>query len=400
MSHIAPTAENYETCYAILKNRYNNKRELLGKLFDSILLLGKHKGENSNDLRLLHDTTNETILAIRNLGLDTSTWDPFINHILLGKLHRDTIKHYECQLKNIKETESLQEFLKYIESRCLAIQSSELKSFGNEKSNFNPNLNSNTKERSINCLYCNELHYLFKCQKFLKLDPKERSNYIRNKKLCVNCFGLHKLDECRSKYSCKICNKKHHYLLHYGREVKANVAKTTDTTKNDEIERNISSASANIVSNVAANSFGMLATAMVTVRAKTGEPILLKALVCQGSQSSFISENAFQTLNLNRQKIHANVSGIGENLSTSKFCVDLVIQPRFKSAFILNTRALVLKKLTKISSRVSEHTECFNQFNNLLLADPSFREQSDIDIILGVIELTAIIRPGLVKSTP
>lgn len=30
VSHIAPTAENYESCYAILKNRYDNKRELLG----------------------------------------------------------------------------------------------------------------------------------------------------------------------------------------------------------------------------------------------------------------------------------------------------------------------------------------------------------------------------------
>lgn len=140
--------------------------------------------------------------------------------------------------------------------------------------------------------------------------------------------------------------------------------------------------------------------AMVSVKAKTGELILLKALIDQGSQSPFISENALQTLKLNRQKIHANVSGIGESLSTSKYCVHLVIQPRFKSSFVLNTKAIVLKKLTKISSRISEHVECFDQFNNLLLADPSFRDQSDIDIILGVIELTAIIKPGLVKSSP
>lgn len=86
--------------------------------------------------------------------------------------------------------------------------------------------------------------------------------------------------------------------------------------------------------------------------------------------------------------------------STSKYCVDLVIQPRFKSSFILKTKALVLKKLTKISAQNSEYFECFDQFNNLLLADPSFRDQSHIDIISGVIELTAIIKPGLVKSSP
>lgn len=143
VNHIAPTADNYETCYQILQHRYDNKRELLCKLFDSLLFSGKYKTENSNDLRSLHDTTTETVMAIRNAGIDTSSWDPFINHFLLGKLHRDTIRHYECQLRNIRETETLKEFLGYIEARCLAIQSSEIKIFGNDQK-----LNLNSKSHS------------------------------------------------------------------------------------------------------------------------------------------------------------------------------------------------------------------------------------------------------------
>lgn len=157
VSHVEPTAENYHICYEILKNRYDNKRELLGKLFDTILDLGKHKHENSRDLRLLHDTTNEAVLAIKNLGLDISTWDPLINHVLLGKLHCDTIRHYECQMKNIKETESLQECLKYIESRCLVIQSSEVKTFEPENIQFETKEKA-TSERSLNCANRNESH--------------------------------------------------------------------------------------------------------------------------------------------------------------------------------------------------------------------------------------------------
>lgn len=156
VNHIAPTAENYESCYEIIQRRYDNKRELLGKLFDSLLLLGKHKSENSGDLQSLHDIATETMMAIRNTGIDTTTWDPFVNHILLGKLHRDTIRHYECQLQNIKETETFQEFLSYIESRCLAIQSAEMKSFGtDQKSNVQLNFQSNSKEKTINCVNCN-----------------------------------------------------------------------------------------------------------------------------------------------------------------------------------------------------------------------------------------------------
>lgn len=54
VNHMAPTAENYGACYEVLRNRYDNKRELLGKLFDFILQLEHHKNENSGDLRTLH----------------------------------------------------------------------------------------------------------------------------------------------------------------------------------------------------------------------------------------------------------------------------------------------------------------------------------------------------------
>lgn len=132
----------------------------MGKIFDSILGVPNHESENSADLRKLHDLANESMLAIANLGIDTTNWDAFINHILLSELHHDTIKHYESQLKNVKETESLRKFLAYIESRSLALQSAETKSNGNS-SNENKNLKSK-------CLYCNEGHAIWKCQKVLK----------------------------------------------------------------------------------------------------------------------------------------------------------------------------------------------------------------------------------------
>lgn len=58
-------------------------------------------------------------------------WDPIMNYIIFSKLHKDTITHYECQLENIKEVESIQDVLNYIENRYLAIQSAETKNFVN-----------------------------------------------------------------------------------------------------------------------------------------------------------------------------------------------------------------------------------------------------------------------------
>lgn len=134
VGHLPPNAENYDPCYELLFKRYNNKREILGQLLDSILKLPKHQNENSKELKLLHDTTFECVMAIRNIGIETKNWDPLLNHIFIHKLtiSSDTIKTYECQLANIREPQSLKEFLEFIENRFMAISSAENKSESTE----------------------------------------------------------------------------------------------------------------------------------------------------------------------------------------------------------------------------------------------------------------------------
>lgn len=222
VSHVSPSEDNYKICYDILTLRYDNKRELLGNLFDSILNARKHKSENSVDLRKLHDTANESILVIGNLGIDTTNWDAFVNHILLSKLHRDTIKHYECQLDNVKETESLRGFLSYIESRCLALQSAETHE---TKSNGNSFKKTEIKNSKSKCIFCNEEHPIWKCQKFLTKEPSDRNEFIKQRKVCINCFGNHRFNECKSKLTCKICKRKHNSLIHLElSSIKTNIA--------------------------------------------------------------------------------------------------------------------------------------------------------------------------------
>lgn len=112
--HIEPSEENYTACYNLLRKRFDNKRETLNKLLDSILNLPKHKYENSRDLKNLHDTANECISSIHNLRIDVKSWGPIINHILMSKLDKSTIIHYECQLANVTEPQTFEKFLKYI----------------------------------------------------------------------------------------------------------------------------------------------------------------------------------------------------------------------------------------------------------------------------------------------
>lgn len=120
-------------------------------------------------------------------------------------------------------------------------------------------------------------------------------------------------------------------------------------------------------------------------------------LLDQGSQSAFLTENAAQTLKLQRKSIHAVISGIGAKAQRAKHTVDIQIFPRFESDFIISTEAIILPKLTKIT-HTDYNKDDFEFTNNMTLADPSFLKDSEIDIILGAAEYAQAIKMGLVKS--
>lgn len=120
----------------------------------------------------------------------------------------------------------------------------------------------------------------------------------------------------------------------------------------------------------------LLATALIGVRNKDGSVNMLRALLDQGSQSAFITENAAQTLRLPRKSASAIVSGIGASTQSANHTIDLNIFPRFESNFNIACEAIVLSRLTRISYFDYDKND-FEFVNNLTLADPSFLHDSD-----------------------
>lgn len=273
------------------------------------------------------------------------------------------------------------------------------KKFENDYKNDKFGSNNNNNNKQSKCLFCNGNHYITKCDGsngFLKKNVNQRIEWTREKKCCLNCFGNHKTFDCKSKLTCRTCQKRHSTILHLEkknneRSIKANVA-NVDETHSEEQTMHISA-------NIARQNTGsvLLATILLGVFDKNGSRILLRALLDQGSQSAFISEKAAQTLKLSRKNINAIISGIGEKEQRANHSVNLSLFPRFESNFVLNCEAIVLPKLTNISS--NKHVEIDLDFvDNLTLADPSFMNGGEVDIILGASEYAEIIRMGLMKN--
>lgn len=68
INHIEPDPDNYTICYDLLRRRFDNKREMLGALMDSILQLPKMKNESAEMLKTMHDTVYECTWQLKILA--------------------------------------------------------------------------------------------------------------------------------------------------------------------------------------------------------------------------------------------------------------------------------------------------------------------------------------------
>ncbi|XP_073823927.1 uncharacterized protein [Musca autumnalis] len=65
------------------------------------------------------------------------------------------------------------------------------------------------------CVICDGNHFMRDCKEFLVMRVERRLRMVALHKCCGNCLSnTHSLRDCTSRYSCKICNKGHHTLLH------------------------------------------------------------------------------------------------------------------------------------------------------------------------------------------
>lgn len=82
----------------MLKKRYENQREILTQTLDRIFNLPHATSESAKHLKNVHDTVYESLMEIKNMDIEIDAWDPLIVHLIMKKLDRETLMHYECQL--------------------------------------------------------------------------------------------------------------------------------------------------------------------------------------------------------------------------------------------------------------------------------------------------------------
>ena len=130
-----------------------------------------------------------------------------------------------------------------------------------------------------------------------------------------------------------------------------------------------------------------------------GQYETLRALLDPGSQESFITAAAADSLALDKKPNHTRVTGIaGASAGRINSLVELSFTAHIPSDQEFRVHALVLPKLTSKLPCTPIRTSSVPELPlNMPLADPTFDIPGPIDLLLGADLFAAIVKKGFHK---
>ena len=175
--------------------------------------------------------------------------------------------------------------------------------------------NSGSKPRSqsfppcrYTCPGCKEAHYAYACSMFKEKSASQRKDYVQQHSLCSNCLKPgHSQSECRSRYTCQVCEGKHNTMLHSSDQG------NSTTTASGNVNAISATSSTSTFSKPK-----LMMTCEVVVTGPTGLSMPVRALLDSGADISSVTSKVANTLNLKHLKDTVAVATFGS--STEKIC--------------------------------------------------------------------------------
>lgn len=411
---ILPTAANYKLILDTLKERFEDKRLLANTYLSQILDFKPAQNENVNCLHAFLEKFDTAVNALKNLKLDDLA-DYILTYIALSKLDPQSHKYFEMK-RDSASMPSYMEVVQFVKSQSKTLShtaktntSSHTKSSlvttykqqgvtSNAKAKFSQSFVANTNAKASGLIDCcsickKDIHSLFKCDQFVKLEPFERYQMAKERSLCLNCLNpRHKVSNCTSSNACRICSGKHHTMLHFIKDIstKAAVPDQSLTTATNEFKVEKVEHDNNTLS-LCSTEFKfdkslttLLCTAIINAESITGKTIPIRVLLDTASQSNFITVNCCKKLQLSIFPKQLTVVGIGETTRPVRGEVlRLFASSRFDSSIKFEFSALVVDKITDKLPSMPIDVNALQYLRGLRLADDTFHMPSEIDGIIG-----------------
>ncbi|XP_054725647.1 uncharacterized protein LOC129235684 [Anastrepha obliqua] len=405
IKHIFATEANYDLAWKTLEDRFHNKRAIVDTWLKKLFAIPKCIVASHSAIRTLLDTTKECIASLTNLNVSTTNWDPLIVHLTIQKLDSETRKDWEKSLQASRELPTLEQLIRFLETCFRTLETLNVDNTQKLKSanipqrqlvrNFNIT-NSSKSENSISCLCCKKSHRLFKCWVFRAYTPTERKQFVTRNSLCRNClFPGHSASDCTSNHTCSVCNRKHHTLLH---EVfsDSQPAESVTPSRTKQIQGLHVTAP---FSSQECKREVLLATIILKIDTPNGA-VSARALLDQGSQGTFVTEQFIQLYKLPCRSTSLQVRGVN---TQQKNCVKKLAYLKLYSCveydYTLHAKAYVLPKFRSYLPQQSFiPLQLSSDISNIPLADPEYFKSRSIDLILGADVYGFLMKDAQIKT--
>ncbi|XP_055836795.1 uncharacterized protein LOC129905347 [Episyrphus balteatus] len=407
--HVGPSDDNYMSAWKLLQERYNNPRLQVSALLNRLLSQSSHSSESASAsaVKGLHDTIQECMHGLRNLGIEIDTWDPMLLHILTKKLDRSTLTLYEQSLSNPKDVQTMKNFLRFLETRFQSLEAIGVKGLKREDTERRRNMSYNKATTSIttqkkSCSMCKAQHPLFACRTFLNLIPSDRLSHVRKINLCVNC-----LQSGHTSYNCQLrgcvkCSKKHNSLVHLSTVARPKLGPSTSNSDNHQIllasnpeTDNISGSENSVLAALSKNKkdgYVFLSTVIIKLAGQDGSSINCRAILDSGSQINILSERMIRKLNIPLSFRPMIIQGVGKSTKDSQRRANISLLSTTTN-FTTRLEAVVLHQIV-----APQPTKAFEITAwNIKLADHHFHQPGHIDLLIGAEFFHQLLCVGQIK---
>lgn len=409
------SADNYIVAWDLLCDRFNNKRLLVNNHIQAIFNIETLPKESSKLIRNLIDTVNRNLRSLETLELPTQHWDALIIYIISSKLDPTTSREWETHRNSFKDLPTLENCINFLKGRADLLETMD---DSQTKRRYSDVTHSRHKSLVVNslpplskpyvCPLCKGDHAIYRCSKFRSFTLDNKISKAKFLKLCLNCLRQgHSTNYCKLS-PCRVCNKPINSLLHIHKPPTA--TETTPNSNNNVVlcaapppppshtqpetqaNSNVSKGQNDVALSAINKSCVLLSTALIQVEDCNGQKHTIRALLDNGSTSSFITENLCTKLNLQTASTSSLVEGLNFQTSQLTKRCDVTISSLLTS-YGSKISCYVVPRITQLLPTTQVDYWSLNIPKYITLADPTFHCPSQVDMLLGADIFWSVLYP-------
>lgn len=280
----------FNTSITQLKARYDRKRKRHQRFTSDFFRCPPCKTANGPELHKLHTTLSGAVRNLRYTGQFTADQlaTSYAEELLPAELSKEWhLKESDTQI--VPPIDALLEFVE-IHSNLPCYQPDQASA--RPRHDRRPAQDRTRQDErparkqqyatstGRNCTLCKDTsHPLYYCEEFKALTVAERTELVKQKRLCFNCLSHgHNTRECVSTYKCKTCGKPHHTLLH-----RQNRPRGEDREEETRV-----AAAASVVKGKVHSPGIFIPTLLLTAQSPDQKEVQVRAMLDSGSTISLI----------------------------------------------------------------------------------------------------------------